>query len=170
MRRWDEAISRPLHSLRGGPWDYALALPGVMFGSYGMPGTVLALGLWLGAGFAVLVVAGALATVAVTGPLKVLLNRPRPEPLLERRVRLRSLVSNPAFPSGDSAQAAMVTTLLVLEGPFDDGRRWLFAPLVPLCMFSRVYYAAHWVGDTVAGAAIGIGVGVLYAHWLGALA
>lgn len=169
MRHWDEAISRPLHRLRPGPWDYALALPGVMFGSYGMPGTVLALGLWLGLPFAVLVVAGALATVAITGPLKVLLNRPRPEAPVQRRLRLRSLVNNPAFPSGDSAQAAMVTTLLVLAGPFDDSRRWLFLPLAPLCMFSRVYYAAHWVGDTVAGAAIGIGVGVLYAHWLGGM-
>jgi membrane-associated phospholipid phosphatase len=106
----------------------------------------------------------ALTTFAVTGPLKHFFRRERPAPLAALRTfKLRKLVNNPSFPSGDSAQAGALVTLVILFGPWP----WtLFAlPLVPLCMFSRVYFGAHWFGDTVAGVAIGCGVALPYALW-----
>lgn len=168
VRELDHAISRPIHRLKLGKLDYLLAVPGLMFGSYGMPWTILGLSLWAGWRFGAVCVMAAVTTLALTGPLKHYFARQRPTDLPHpRALGLRSLVNNPAFPSGDSAQAAMIATMLIAIGPLDGPWSWSFAALVPLCMFSRVYYGAHWVGDTIAGAAIGIGVGALYAGWFG---
>lgn len=168
MREFDHAISRPIHGLKLGVLDYLLAVPGLMFGSWGMPATLGLLALFAGWRFGLVCGIAAVTTVAITGPLKHYFNRPRPGDLPHRRaLALRNLVNNPAFPSGDSAQAAMVTTLWIAAGPVTWPWSLAFAPAVPLCMFSRVYYGAHWVGDTVAGAAIGVGVGACYAVWFG---
>jgi len=168
VRAFDHAISRPIHGLRLGLLDYFLAVPGLMFGSYGMPLTILGLWLLVDWRFALVCTLAAVTTLAITGPLKHYFGRARPTDLPHRRaIALRSLVNNPAFPSGDSAQAAMIATMLIAAGPIHGPQAWWFAALVPLCMFSRVYYGAHWVGDTVAGAAIGAGVGACYATWFG---
>lgn len=168
VQKLDHTLSRPIHHLKLGRLDYVLAVPGLMFGSYGMPVTILALALWAGWRFGAVAAMASVTTLALTGPLKHYFARPRPADLPHTRaVGLRRLVNNPAFPSGDSAQAAMLATLLVVVGPVDGPGSWCFAALVPLCMFSRVYYGAHWVGDTVAGAVLGIGVGAVYAGWFG---
>ncbi|MBX3472916.1 MAG: phosphatase PAP2 family protein [Planctomycetes bacterium] len=168
MRKLDHAISRPIHGLKLGPADYFLALPGLMFGSYGMPATILALSLATGWRLGAVLAMASVTTLAITGPLKHYFGRARPSAATPpRALKLRSLVNNPAFPSGDSAQAAMVALLFAMTAPWQDWRAWLLAPLVPLCMFSRVYYGAHWVGDTIAGAAIGAAVGLAYGHWFG---
>ncbi|MBZ0136287.1 MAG: phosphatase PAP2 family protein [Planctomycetes bacterium] len=164
MQQLDHKLSEHIHRLELGALDYLLAVPGMLFGSYLMPLTVLALSLWLGWRFGAVSVMTALTTVAVTGPLKHVFVRPRPEPLKGARVfKLRKLVSNPSFPSGDSAQAGAMVTLVILFAPWP----WsLFAlPLIPLCMFSRVYFGAHWFGDTVAGAAIGCCAALAYGFW-----
>jgi undecaprenyl-diphosphatase len=168
MNALDQSISRRIHNLRA-PWlDYALLPPGLMFGSFGVPVLIVALGAWLGWRFGFACTLAAISTVALTGPLKHYLGRPRPEAMPGHRAfSLRKLVNNPALPSGDSAQAGMFAAMLVLAGPFDDGRRWVFVALAPLCMFSRVYYGAHWIGDTVVGAVIGALVGTAYAVWFG---
>lgn len=169
MRAIDERVSRSIHDLKLGRLDYALLVPGLMFGSYLMPVLILALGLWLGWKFGMACTLAAITTVAITGTLKHRIARPRPEPLqVQRAFALRALVHNPALPSGDSAQAGMIAAMLVCAGPFDDWRRWLFVAVVPPCMFSRVYFGAHWVSDTLVGAAIGAVVGALYACWFGA--
>ena len=168
MRSIDERLSRALHGLKPGWLDYALLPPGVLFGSYGLPFVILAVGL-LNWRLALVCTLAAITTLAFTGPLKHYIGRPRPLPApAGRAFGLRALVDNPSFPSGDSAQAAAFAMLLVLHGPFEDWRRWLFLLLAPLCMFSRIYYGAHWIGDTLAGAAIGAAVGALYAGWFGA--
>lgn len=94
-----------------------------------------------------------LLTLAITTSVKACVRRARPaaSSVGPRRVSLRHLESNHAWPSGDSAQAALFTVLTVLlaEG-------WLLGLLmVPLVMFSRVYFGFHWFGDTLGGAAIG---------------
>jgi hypothetical protein len=92
----------------------------------------------------------ALTTLAITNPMKHWINRPRPDPLDQpRALTLRKLVNNPAFPSGDSAQAGNLTLLLILLGPLDWPASAMFIALIPACMFSRVYFGAHWWGDTV---------------------
>ena len=165
MRNLDHRLSRPIHNLVLGPLDYPLLLPGMLFGTWGMPFTIGLVFLLVSGRLALLMTAAALTTVAITGPLKRLIGRERPEPLqAPRRLGVRKLVDNPAFPSGDSAQAAMVATLLLVAGPFPGRGGLLFVLIVPFCMFARVYYGAHWIGDTIAGAAVGALVGALYLY------
>lgn len=164
MRQLDHSLSERVHRLELGVLDYVLVAPGMLFGSYVMPVTIIALSLWLGWKFGAVAVMIALTTLAITSPLKHWIGRDRPQPLQAARVfKLRKLVNNPSFPSGDSAQAGAMVTLVILFAIWP----WsLFAlPLIPLCMFSRVYYGAHWFGDTVAGAAIGCGVALAYGYW-----
>ena len=95
-----------------------IGLPGMLFGSYVMPFTILALGFWLGWRFGTVCTMAAVTTVAITNPMKHWIGRDRPQPLeAQRAIKIRKLVSNPAFPSGDSAQAGAITTLLILLGP-----------------------------------------------------
>jgi undecaprenyl-diphosphatase len=95
--------------------------------------------------------------------MKLYFSRERPEQLTaKRRVRIRKLVKNPSFPSGDSAQAAVIAFLLWANCGADDWRRYLWLGMIPSCMFARVYFGAHWIGDTIAGAAIGAAVMLLY--------
>jgi membrane-associated phospholipid phosphatase len=169
MRQLDHKLSRAVHGLKLGRLDYLLAIPGMLFGSYLMPLLIVALGLWLGWQFAAVTVMSSLTTLAITHPLKHAINRRRPEPPDARALKLRKLVNNPAFPSGDSAQAGAVATLLVLAGPLVWPVSAVFLVLVPLCMFSRVYFGAHWWGDTAAGALICVGVAMAYAYWFSSL-
>ncbi|MCA8915455.1 MAG: phosphatase PAP2 family protein [Planctomycetes bacterium] len=166
MNQLDRTLSARIHGWRLGPLDYLLVVPGMLFGSYVMPLTVLALGFWLGWRFGLVCVMAALTTLAITSPMKHWIGRPRPEPLeAPRAFKIRGLVNNPSFPSGDSAQAGAITTLLILLGPLAWPVSLSFLPLIPLCMFARVYYGAHWIGDTIVGVAIGAGVAFAYAFW-----
>jgi acid phosphatase family membrane protein YuiD len=56
-------------------------------------------------------------TLCVTNTTKMVVGRIRPgaHTIVKRRFNLRSLERNNAMPSGDSAQAALWTTLLVLN-------------------------------------------------------
>lgn len=167
MRQLDHRLSRAVHELTFGRFDYALAVPGMLFGSYVLPVFLLVLGLWLGWQVAFVAFMSALTTLAITHPLKYAIGRQRPEPPEMRALKLRRLVNNPSFPSGDSAQAGSMATLLVLLGPLSWPVSAVFLALVPMCMFSRVYFGAHWWGDTAAGALIGAGVALVYAYWFG---
>ncbi|KAA0217871.1 phosphatase PAP2 family protein [bacterium] len=159
MRELDRQASRPIHALSLGLLDYLLAVPGMMFGSYFMPVTLSLVGVLLGWKFTLVGLAACLATLAITDPLKHWAARQRPQPLeAPRRVAIRTLVRNPSFPSGDSAQAAMIATMLWLNAPLEGWVRHLLLLIAPACMFARVYFGAHWVGDTLAGAAIGAAV------------
>lgn len=155
----DRRLSGPIHRLVMGPFDYLLAVPGMAFGTYAMPFTLGGIGLWLGWKVLVIGIAASPVTVSITQTLKHWTKRARPDvPFKPRRVHLHGLVRNPSFPSGDSAQAAVVSLLMVLQGPVPGPERWLFMIPLPLCMFARIYFGAHWIGDTLAGAAIGAAV------------
>jgi undecaprenyl-diphosphatase len=100
------------------------------------------------------------------GPLKALVDRPRPS------VRLVETTSA-SFPSGHAIAAAVTAFGLVIAF-LPRGRRrlhWaiaatLFAGSMAL---SRTYLGAHWATDTIAGACIGaglaIGVDVTLERW-----
>lgn len=95
------------------------------------------------------------ASAGVVQVLKQVLGRARPEDIL--------IFSDfGSFPSGHTAGAATlaVATAVVV------GRRWVVAVgvvWVVLMAFTRTYLHAHWLSDTVGGALLGVGVGLLVA-------
>lgn len=98
----------------------------------------------------------AIAAAAANGPAKLLVRRRRPSSR-----RWPTLIRTPhstSFPSGHTAAAFAFATSACAELP-------VLAPvLVPLAgavAYSRVHTGVHYPSDVAAGAAIGIGSGVL---------
>jgi undecaprenyl-diphosphatase len=99
------------------------------------------------------------------GPLKALIDRPRPPgPLVT--------TDSPSFPSGH-AIAASVTAfgLVVVLVPAANRRtrtRWtvLATAFAALMALSRTYLAAHWLSDVIAGVCIGTGLAVAWSAGL----
>lgn len=107
-------------------------------------------------------IAIAIATSVANGPAKLLARRRRPSsrshPALIRTPRSTS------FPSGHSAAAFAFVTGACAEQPV------LALALVPLAgtvAYSRVHTGVHYPSDVAAGVGIGIGSGLLAAHWRG---
>lgn len=102
------------------------------------------------------VVAIALAAALANGPAKLLVRRRRP--FARSHPTLIRMPGSTSFPSGHSASAFAFATGVSEELP-------LLAPaLVPLAgavAYSRVHTGVHYPSDVVAGAAIGIGSGIL---------
>jgi len=103
-----------------------------------------------------------IAAVVANGPAKLLTRRRRPSsrshPALIRTPRSTS------FPSGHSAAAFAFVTGACSELPV------LTPGLVPLAgavAYSRVHTGVHYPSDVAAGVGIGIGSGLLVAHWTG---
>ncbi|WP_328863629.1 phosphatase PAP2 family protein [Streptomyces virginiae] len=114
---------------------------------------------WVSAGFLLAATLG--GNMLVVQGLKHLVDRPRPADPLVR-------VDHGSFPSGHAATAALLVVLLgVLLVPAARRRAWWIggAVLTLAMMWSRTWLHAHWLSDTVAGAAAGAGVGLL-AWWL----
>ena len=150
----DVALSRRVHSLSLGAFEWALLLPAAAFSTWYIPLTLAAAAASLprAAGDMLL---GCLLTVALSSVLKAALARPRPPvgATPRRRCDLRTAESNAAMPSGDVAQAAAMGVALALTTRWPG---WL--ALVPATAFGRVYFGCHWLGDTLAGAALGSAV------------
>jgi membrane-associated phospholipid phosphatase len=93
------------------------------------------------------------------GPLKALIDRPRPPgPLIT--------TDSPSFPSGH-AIAASVTALglvVVLVPAANRRTRWtiLAAVFAAVMAMSRTYLGAHWLTDVIAGTCIGTGLAVVW--------
>ncbi|MEV7728844.1 phosphatase PAP2 family protein [Streptomyces sp. NPDC087917] len=114
---------------------------------------------WVGAGF--LLGAYLVGNVLVVQGLKYLVDRPRPAHPMVR-------VDHGSFPSGHAAGAALLVVLVgvVLVPAARRGGWWVGATLFTFAMmWSRTWLHAHWLSDTVAGAAAGAGAGLL-AWWL----
>jgi undecaprenyl-diphosphatase len=105
----------------------------------------LQLGAWVGA---------IVSSELCIGPLKALIDRPRPPGSLRE-------TSSAAFPSGH-AIAASVTALglvVVLHPPVRARTRWtaVAAAFAALMALSRTYLAVHWQSDVVGGLCLGVG-------------
>jgi membrane-associated phospholipid phosphatase len=105
-----------------------------------------------------------LITLALTtlGKRKLRRDRPASNSIADRLFNLRALESNFSFPSGDSAQGAALAIELcwyarafVRHGS-PDLHPELLLLLIPLTMTSRVYFGAHYWGDTIAGVLCGL--------------
>ncbi|MFB7782926.1 phosphatase PAP2 family protein [Streptomyces vinaceus] len=99
-------------------------------------------------------------SMAVVQGLKHLVDRPRPADPMVR-------VDHGSFPSGHAAGAALLVVLVgVLLVPVARRRAWWIggAVFTLAMMWSRTWLHAHWLSDTVAGAAAGAGVALL-AWW-----
>lgn len=88
------------------------------------------------------------------GPLKALVDRPRPPGSLRE-------TTSAAFPSGH-AIAASVTALglvVVLHPPVRGRTRWtaIAAVFAAIMALSRTYLAVHWLSDVVGGVCLGVG-------------
>jgi diacylglycerol kinase family enzyme/membrane-associated phospholipid phosphatase len=101
-----------------------------------------------------------LITSLVTNlPLKFLARRRRPDLRAFPHIpNLRRLPRSSSFPSGHSASAAAFTTGVALEFPEAAVPIGLVASAVG---YSRVYSGVHYPADVLAGAAVGVGVGML---------
>ncbi len=110
----------------------------------------LQLGAWLGA---------IITSELCIGPLKTLLDRPRPpDPLID--------TNSASFPSGH-AIAASVTAIglvVVLHPPVRERYRWtaVAAAFAVLMALSRTVLSAHWLTDVIGGGCLGVGLAVVW--------
>ncbi len=106
--------------------------------------------------FAVLAVVA--ADQISSGILKSLIERPRPFDAVEGARKLIGAHAS-SFPSSHAANTFAAGTFLALRF-----RRWRPALILPpLVAYSRVYVGVHYPSDVLAGSALGIGVGSLFA-------
>ncbi|MCC0099811.1 phosphatase PAP2 family protein [Streptomyces flavotricini] len=134
----------------GGPLGVAVPLSLLVF--------LLVRGRWVSAGF--LLGVYLVGNMLVVQGLKHLVDRPRPADPMVR-------VDHGSFPSGHAAGAALLVVLVgVLLVPAARRRAWWVGGTVftLAMMWSRTWLHAHWLSDTVAGAAAGAGAALL-AWW-----
>ena len=104
------------------------------------------------------VVAIAITSTLVNLPLKYLARRDRPPRRRFDRPLPISMPGSFSFPSGHSASAFAFATGVGLEHP---KMALSILPLASAVAYSRVHLRVHYPFDVVAGAAIGVGMGLL---------
>lgn len=150
--RVDFILSNYIFTLSLGQLEYFILTGACIFGHKGMPLTIMLSSYFIGFGGMLFMALCSVFTVLTSTLGKHSIGRLRPDPSLlsDRIFNIRSNFNNPAFPSGDTAQAAVFGTVmfLLLRSPF-------VLLSIPWAAFGRVYYGCHWVFDTCAGAFVG---------------
>jgi undecaprenyl-diphosphatase len=101
---------------------------------------------------------GMLLALGVNQPISAVAGEPRPYTTLQNILVLAQRSPDPSFPSDHAVMAGAVAT-----GLFLVNRRlgWLAALAAIVMAFSRVYIAAHYPLDVVAGLLVGAAVSLL---------
>jgi len=100
-------------------------------------------------------VAASIVSALVVQFMKQTVGRARPEDILVT-------TDVGSYPSGHVANAATIAVAMAIIFP----RVWVWivgAAYVMLMAFSRTYLHAHWLSDTIGGAAVGAGVSLILA-------
>ena len=105
----------------------------------------------------IVLLAGFTLSYYIVGALKIIIARPRPFAALANVILLSSVDKTPSFPSNHAVTAFMVATFL--SGRFK--KYILFYSFAALVAFSRIYIGVHYPSDVIAGAVIGIAIGLL---------
>jgi membrane-associated phospholipid phosphatase len=142
---------------RATPWLHGFLLG---YADYGVVlfAVLLAAGWWIarvrGAGMVAALWAppATLLAVAVNQPIVAAVAEPRPYTVLPHLLVLAAPSADPSFPSDHATMAGAVAAGLILV----DRRLGLLAVVAALLMgFARVYIAAHYPQDVLAGFAVG---------------
>lgn len=130
------------------------ALGGGVIGVFVVPlGVALTLFLLRRPWAALYFLSASIVGAAVVQVLKEVVGRPRPTDILVT-------ADFGSFPSGHSANAAVIATTLGII----LARTWVWVAGVlytVAMMLSRTYLGAHWISDTIGGVLIGLGVAVI---------
>jgi membrane-associated phospholipid phosphatase len=105
-----------------------------------------------------LVAAADVAADAIAGLLKSLIGRDRPPLVFAKPAPLVSDPHSGAFPSGHAATSFACATVLAWAWPKAAPGFYVLAAAIA---FSRVYVGVHWPLDILAGAVLGVGIGLL---------
>lgn len=68
---------------------------------------------------------------------------------------------NQSFPSGEVGQISAIVTPVIAEYSHDHPAVWLLAALPAYDAVARVKTRGHWQSDVLAGAGIGVGLGIV---------
>jgi len=156
---WDQRVSKKMHiAEQPGPLRTGAAFFAHSGDSwFWMPAVLLVA--WLGESFwqarAIALGIGILIAIAVVMTLKFSIRRQRPEGTWGNMYRTTDPHS---FPSGHAARSALIAVIAVGLGP-----SWFAAILVvwaPLVILARVAMGVHYLSDVLAGALIGVIIGV----------
>ena len=87
---------------------------------------------------------------------KLIIRRPRP--ILNTRRYFKLKENTHSMPSGDSLQAGIFATMIILYS--DNIFRFLAIFLIPAAMLGRIFYNLHYWFDCIIGATLGICISV----------
>lgn len=103
-------------------------------------------------------------SLAITGSIKELVNRPRPSQTYPDLIHSYSFTNGKSFPSGHTTLAFATATTM-----FYQSKQWFVSvPIIvwPISVgYSRMRIGKHYPSDVLVGALIGIGSGIL-SHWV----
>jgi undecaprenyl-diphosphatase len=133
-----------------------------LIGSFGIVWLVLAVALagfsWRRPWLLLRVAIAILLAEMVSGLIKAELERDRPPVAHPDPEPIVHLPPTHSFPSGHATVSFACATVLALAVP---RLAWLLFLLAGLIAFSRVYVGVHYPGDVLAGAILGVALGVL---------
>ena len=159
--RFDIAIEKAVERGRGHPVVDRLFYDASELGDFGLIWLLLASARSLRGGVHEkaamrVAIASPLESILVNGVIKSFFRRTRPPWDVVRPHRIRKPLSS-SFPSGHASAAAM-NAVLLSEGD----RLWpLYVAVAAVVASSRVYVKIHHPSDVLAGAALGVGLGLL---------